>query len=105
MQNVIGALWEALAGVISTVVSKAVLDLEAELRRGKGKVTDRGGLVLKAATHTVKAIKDCGLLPPNRTIEVTGVQKSVWKDVFPQTDFPTPSQVSSTPHSSMSNVS
>ena len=97
-----GTLWESLAKVISTVVSKAVLDLEAELKKGKGRVEDRGGLVLKTATHTVKAIKECGLLHPNRTIEVTGVQKSVWKDLFPQADFPTSSQASSTPQNSMS---
>ena len=105
INSAIGALWESLARVVSTVVSKAILDLEAELKRGRGKVEDRGSLVLKATSHSVKAIKECGLLPPNRTIEVTGVQKSVWKEVFPQTDFPTSSQASSTPHSSMSIVS
>ena len=94
------SLWESLARVISTVVSKAVLDFEAKLK-GKGRSVDHGGLVLKTTAHTVKAITECGLLPPNRTLEVTGVQKNVWKEVFPQADFPTSSQASSTPHSSI----
>ena len=100
INSAIGALWESLARVISTVVSKATLDLEAELKKGKGKVEDRGGLVLKATSHSVKAIKECGLLHPNRTLEVTEVQKSVWKDIFPLVEFPHSSQASSTPHSS-----
>ena len=81
INSAIGALWESLARVVSTVVSKAILDLEAELKRGRGKVEDRGSLVLKATSHSVKAIKECGLLHPNKTLEVTGVQKNVWKDV------------------------
>ena len=105
MNTALGSLWESLATVISTVVSKAVLDLEAELKKGKGKVADRGGLVLNATTHTVKAIKEYGLLHPNRSIEVTEVQKNVWKDVFPQADFPTSSQACSIPHNNMSSLS
>ena len=102
METALANLWETLARVISTVVSKAVLDLEVERKKGNGKVANQGSLVLKAATHTVRAIKECGLLPPNRTIEVAGIQKSVWNDVFPQTDFPTSGQAGSTPQNSMS---
>ena len=88
INTALGTLWESLARVISTVVSKAILDLEAELKKGKGKVA-----------------KECGLLHPNRSIEVTEVQKNVWKDVFPQADFPTSSQASSAPRNSMSSLS
>ena len=105
ISSAISALWESLAQIISTVVSKAVLDLDAELKRGKGKVEDRGGLVMKTTAHTVRAIKECGLLHPNGTLEVTGVQKSVWKDIFPLVEFPRSSQASSTPHSNIVNGS
>ena len=105
MNSALGTLWESLARIISTVVSKSILDLDVELKKGKGKVADRGGLVLNAAMHTVKAIKECGLLHPNSAIEVTGIQKNVWKDVFPQADFPTSSQACSIPHNNMSSLS
>ena len=105
MNSAISILWETLAQVISTVVSKAVLDLDGELKRGKGKVEDRGGLVLKTTTHTVRAMKECGLQHPNGTLEVAEVQKSVWKDIFPLVEFPRSSQASSTPHSNMVNGS
>ena len=87
-------LWMHLANIVSVVVSRAVLDLEAEIRKPK---VNKGELVLKATANTVRAIKDCGLLHPNRQIEVTDVQQHVWKDIFPQTPFPNISQACSTP--------
>ena len=92
MQQAMGDLWSSLAVVVSTAVSKAVLDLEADLKKGK---VNHGDLVLRTAANTVKAIKACGLLHPSRTIEVAGVQQKVWKDVFPRDEFPTSSQASS----------
>ena len=94
-----GSLLESLTLVLSTVVSKGILDLGAELKKGKGKVENGGGLVMRITSHAVRAINECGLLPPNSAIEVTGVQEKVWKEVFPQVEFPTFSQASSTPHS------
>ena len=76
---------------MSYVVSKAVLDLEAELKKPK---MNKGELVLKTTANTVKAIKGCGLLHPSRTLEVTGVEENVWKLIFPQNDFPLPNQAS-----------
>ena len=96
-----GKIWESLAVVISTVVSKAVLDLNEELKK-KSKV-DRGEMAMKATANTVKAIKDCGLLHPSRPIEVMGVQKAVWKDVFPQASFPNSYQASSAPPETISS--
>ena len=89
-----GAIWEPLVVIIATVVSKAVLDLNEEWKKGK---VDRGGLALKTTANTVKAIKDCGLLDPSRPMEVIGVQQNVWKDVFPQTPFPHSNQAGSAP--------
>ena len=86
----------------STAVSKAILDLNEELKKPK---FDRGGLAMKVASNTVRAIKDCGLLDPSRPIEVIGVQKSVWKDVFPQTPFPHSNQAGSSPQEIISSQS
>ena len=80
VKSAMGQIWEILAVIIPTVVSKAVLDLNEGLKKAK---VDRGGLAMKATANTVRAIKECGLLDPSRPIEVIGVQKSVWKDVFP----------------------
>ena len=97
LQTAMSALWEHIARVVSVVVSRAVLDLEVELKKPK---VNRGELVLKATANTVKAIKDCGLQQSNKPLEVTDVQQKVWKDIFPQAVFPSISQASSTPHSS-----
>ena len=90
-------LWVHLANVVSLVVSRAVLDLEVELKKPR---VNRGELVLKTTANTVKAMRDCGLLHPNGPTEVAGVQQKIWKDIFPQTDFPHISQASSTPPNS-----
>ena len=94
VESAMGAIWEPLVVIIATVVSKAVLDLNEEWKKGK---VDRGGLALKATANTVKAIKECGLLDPSRPMEVIGVQQNVWKDVFPQTPFPHSNQAGSAP--------
>ena len=94
LDTAMSQLWEYLASVVSIVVSRAVLDLEAELKKPK---VSRGELVLKTTANTVRAIKDCGLLHSNRTQEVADVQQKVWKDIFPQSVFPNISQASSTP--------
>ena len=94
IQTAMASLWESLAKVVSIVVSRAVLDLDAEQKKPK---MNKGDLAMKTASNTVRTINECGLLPPNRTLEVTGVQKMVWKEVFPQAVFPQPSQASSTP--------
>ena len=93
-------IWASLVKVIAAVVSKAVLDLNEEIKKPK---VDKGGLILKVTSNSVRAIKECGLLHPSGSIEVAEVQKEVWKDVFPQTAFPYPSQADSTPHSSMAS--
>ena len=94
MKTAYGELWESLAVVVSTIVSKAILDLNEELKKPK---FDRGGLAMKVTSNTVRAIKDCGLLDPSRPMEVIGVQASVWKDVFPQDPFPHSNPASSAP--------
>ena len=94
MASAMGALWETLASVIATVVSKAILDLNAELKKPK---VDQGGLAMKVTTNTVKAIKECGLLDPSRPMEVIGVQQNVWKDVFPQAPSPQSNQAGTAP--------
>ena len=87
-------LWESMALVISTIVSRSLLDLNEELKKPK---VDRGALTMQVTTNAVKAIKECGLLDSSSSIEVAGVQQNVWKNVFPQTPFPHPSQADSTP--------
>ena len=94
----VGKIWESLAPVISMVVSRAVLDLEVELKKPR---VSKSELVLKTTANAVKAIKDCGLLHSNGSLELTAVQETVWKGVFPQDDFPAASQGSSTPQNSM----
>ena len=94
IQTAMAALWQSLAKVVSVVVSRAVLDLDAESKKPK---MDKGALAMKTTLNTVRAINECGLLHPNRTLEVAGIQQMVWKEVFPQTSFPQPSQASSTP--------
>ena len=93
MQQAMGDLWSSLAVVVSTAVSKSLLDLGADLKKGK---VNQGDLVLKTTANTVRAIKECGLLHPSRTIEVAGVQQKVWKDIFPRDEFPISSQAGST---------
>ena len=96
----VGRIWESLAPVISMVVSRAVLDLEVELKKPR---VSKSELVLKTTANAVKAIKDCGLLHTNGSLELTTVQQTVWKDIFPQSEFPAVSQGSSTPQNSMTS--
>ena len=96
----VGKIWESLAPVISMVVSRAVLDLEVELKKPK---VSKSELVLKTTANAVKAVKDCGLLHTNSSLELTTVQQTVWKDIFPQSEFPAVSQGSSTPQNSMTS--
>ena len=91
-------IWETLAPVISTVVSRAVLDLEVEMKKPR---VSKSELVLKTTANAVKAIKYCGLLHTNGSLELTAVQETVWKGIFPQDEFPAASQGSSTPQNSM----
>ena len=94
LKTAMAKLWDHMANMVSFVVSKAILDLEAELKKPK---VNRGELVLKTTANTVRAIKECGPLLPNGTPEVSGVQQNVWKMIFPQNAFPHPTQASSTP--------
>ena len=55
LDTAIGQLWQHLASVVSIVVSRAVLELEAELKKPK---VSHGELVLRTTANTVKAIKD-----------------------------------------------
>ena len=50
-----GSIWESLAVVVSTVVSRAVLDLNTDQKRGKVNQRD---VVLRLATNTVKTIME-----------------------------------------------
>ena len=61
LNNAKAKIWESFAQIVSTVVSKAVLDLNEELKKPK---VDRGALVKNVASNTVRAIKECGLLGP-----------------------------------------
>merc|ERR1711895_119496 len=78
------SIWEALAKVVSIVVSRAVLDLDAELKKPK---MDKGGLAMRTVANTVRAINECGLLQPSKPLEVAGVQQTVWKELFSQNTF------------------
>ena len=98
MQSAMAKLWENMAFVLSMSVSRTVLDLESERKKGK---VNLGDMVLKASANTVKAIKECGLPHPSGTIEVSGVQQKVWKTLLPQDEFPLSSQASSSPHNNM----
>ena len=102
MATRMSALWATLARIVSTVVSRAILDLDAEQKKPK---VSKGELVRKTTANTVKAINECGLLLPNRSLEVAGMQQIVWNDVFSQTDTPHSSQASSTPLISSVNES
>ena len=93
-------IWSSLARIISTVVSKAILDNNEEQKKPK---VDRGGLAMRITNNAVRSIKECGLLHPSSPIEAAGVQEKVWKDVFPQTPFPHSSQAVSTPNNSMAS--
>ena len=101
MKAAYSEMWQFLAVIVSTVVSKAVLDLNEETKKPK---IDRGGLAMRVTLNAVRAIKDCGLLDPSRPIEVIGVQQIVWKDLFPQ-PFPHPNPASSTPPGNSNNPS
>ena len=102
VKRAMSTLWATLAKVVATVVSRAVLDLDAEQKKPK---VSKGELVRKTSANTVKAINECGLLPPNGSLEVAGVQQAVWNEVFSQTDTPHSSQAGSTPNISSTNVS
>ena len=93
IQTAMTGIWQFLAKVVSVVVSRAVLDLDADLKKGK---VNKSELALRTAANTAKTINGCGLLPPNRKIEVAGLQQMVWKEIFPQGEFPQSSQASST---------
>ena len=58
---------------------------------------DKGGLAMKIVGNTVRTINECGLLQPSKLLEVTGVQQTVWKEIFSQSTFPQASQASSAP--------
>ena len=88
------SIWESMAKIVSTVVAKAVLDLDAEQKKPK---MNRGELAMKATAHTVKAINECGPLRPSRSLEVASLQQEIWKELFPQSSFQQSSQASSTP--------
>ena len=94
VQTAMASIWEALAKVVATVVSRAVLDLDVELKKPK---MDKGGLAMRTVANTVKAINECGLLHPSRQLEVASIQQNVWKDVFSQDSSPQSSQASSAP--------
>ena len=96
-----GSLLESLTHVLSTVVSKGILDLGAELKKGKGKVENGGGLVMRITSHAVRAINECGLLHPSRTLEVASIKQNVWKELFSQSSFPQSSQASSAPNNNV----
>ena len=96
MQTAIANVWKTFATVMSTVVSRAVLELEDERKKPRPSMSE---LVRKNTANTVKAIMDCGLLPPNMALEVTEVQRNVWKDIYPQDEYSSSSQGSATPHS------
>ena len=102
MKEAMGKIWASLAKIISTVVSKAVLDMNVELKKPK---VNCGLLVKKISSNTVRAIKECGLLDPSSSMEETGVQQQVWEEVFPQTPFPHPSLADSTPLNNMASQS
>ena len=94
VQKAMASIWDAMAKVVSVVVSRAVLDLDVETKKPK---MDRGGLVRKIVANTVRTINECGLLQPSKPLEVAGVQQNVWKEIFPQNTFQQPSQASSAP--------
>ena len=95
IQTAMASIWEALARVVSVVVSRAVLDLDVELKKPK---MDKGGLAMRTVANTVRAINECGLLQPSKPLEVAGVQQTVWKELFSQNTFPQASQASSVPN-------
>ena len=94
IQSAMVSIWDALAKVVSVVVSRAVLDLDVELKKER---VDKGGLARKIVVNTVRAINECGLLQPSKPLEVTGVQQTVWKEIFSQNTFEQASQASSAP--------
>ena len=102
LKTAMAKLWDHMANMVSYVVSKAILDLESELKKPK---VNRGDLVLKTTANAVKAIKECGPQPPNGTPEESGVQQNVWKMIFPQHAFPHPTPASSTPQNATVNTS
>ena len=94
LQAAMVSIWEAMAKVVATVVSRAVLDLDVELKKPK---MDRGGLARKTVANTVKAINECGLLHPSRPLEVASITQVVWSDVFSQNSSTQSSQACSAP--------
>ena len=65
------SIWDALAITVSVVVSRAVLDLDAEMKKP---TMDKGGLVRKIVSNAVRSINECGLLQPSKPLEVAGIQ-------------------------------
>ena len=82
-------LWESMALVISTIVSRSLLDLNEELKKPK---VDRGALTMQVTTNAVKAIKECGLLDSSSSIEVAGVHIMYGKMFSHKHHFLTPAR-------------
>ena len=100
LDTAMGELWKSLAGVIATVAARSVLDLRAEEERAAEAGSKVSGTMLakKVAATTTKTMNECRPLQVSRPLEVTEMQKLVWKALFPQVDFPAAGKASSTPH-------
>ena len=92
-------LWQCLASVLATAVTRSILDLRADEKRTAeaGTRVSTADLVMRIATDTVKTMNECRPLQVSTPIEAAEMQKTVWKSLFPQAEFPATSRASSTP--------
>ena len=84
---------------MATAVTRSILDLRAEEERAaeSGIKFSNTMLAKMVAASTTKTMNECRPLQVSRPLEVTEMQKSVWKALFPQVDFPATGKASSTP--------
>ena len=99
IDSAMGVLWQCLASVLATAVTRSILDLRAEERKAAeaGTRVSTTELVMRTAAGTARAMNECRPLQVSTPIEAAETQKTVWKSLFPQEEFPTASRASSAP--------
>ena len=99
IDSAMGMLWQCLANVLATAVTRSILDLRAEEKRAAeaGTRVSTTELVMRTAASTARAMNECRPLQVSTPIEAAEMQKTVWKSLFPQEEFPTASRASSAP--------
>ena len=107
IDSAMGVLWQCLASVMATAVTRTVLDLRADEKRAAetGARVSTMELVKRTVFDTAKAMNECRPLQVSTPIEAAEMQKTVWKSLFPQEEFPGTSRASTAPLANEKNDS